>query len=92
MNTVLNSQRLTSNLKFPWAYLVLAYGWAWLFWITIALTRQDYQESPLLLALMFLGVFGPGIAGILLTYREQGKAGGRDFWQRVFDFRRIHPV
>jgi membrane protease YdiL (CAAX protease family) len=76
-------------IKFPWFYLLLAYGWAWLFWIPIALTRQDYQTSPILLAGMFLGACGPGMAGIVLTYREQGKEGGRDFWRRVFDFRRI---
>ncbi len=75
--------------RFPWLYLLLAYCLTWIFWIPIALTRQDYQESPFLLAMMFLGVFGPGIAGIILTYREQGKEGGRDFWHRVFDFRRI---
>lgn len=77
------------NRKFPWLYLILAYGLTWLFWIPVALTRQDYQTSPILLAVVFLGVFGPGIAGIILTYREQGKEGGRDFWHRVFDFRRI---
>jgi membrane protease YdiL (CAAX protease family) len=79
----------TLKPKFPWHYLFLAYGLTWLFWIPVALTRQDYQASPLLLAVVFLGVFGPGIAGIVLTYREQGKEGGRDFWHRVFDFRRI---
>jgi len=78
-----------SKLKFPWLYLLLTYGLTWLFWIPVALTRQDYQESPLLLVAMFLGAFGPGIAGIVLTYREQGKEGGRDFWHRVFDLRRI---
>jgi len=75
--------------KFPWLYLILSYGLTWIFWIPIALTQQDYQESPLLLSLMFLGVFGPGIAGIMMTYREQGKEGRRDFWRRIFDFRRI---
>lgn len=78
-----------SKPKFPWLYVLLAYGLTWIFWIPVALTRQDYQESPLLLVLVFLGVFGPGIAGIIMTYREQGKEGGRDFWRRVFDFRRI---
>ena len=78
----------TAN-KFPWLYLLIAYGMTWLFWIPIALTRQDYQTSPILLAGMFLGVFGPGAAGIILTYREGGKEGGRDFWRRVFDFHRI---
>ena len=79
----------TRKSKFPWLYLLLAYGLTWLFWIPIALTRQDYQTSPALLAIFFLGVFGPGIAGIVMTYREQGREGGRDFWRRVFDFRRI---
>ena len=79
----------TSKLKFPWLYVSLAYGLAWMFWIPVALIRLDYQASPLLLAAVFLGVFGPGIAGILLTYRELGREGGREFWRRVFDFRRI---
>jgi len=79
----------TSQPKFPWLYLLLAYGLTWFFWIPVALTRQDYQTSPFLLAVVFLGVFGPGIAGIIMTYREQGREGGRDFWRRVFDFRRI---
>lgn len=79
-----------SKPGFPWLYVIMAYGLAWSFWIPIALTGQNFQKSPLLLALMFLGVFGAGIAGIILTYREQGRAGGRDYWHRVFDFRRIH--
>lgn len=77
--------------KFPWLYLLLAYGLAWIFWIPVALSGQNYQQSPELLALMFLGTFGPGIAGIILTYREQGHAGRKDYWQWVFDFRRISP-
>jgi uncharacterized protein len=77
--------------KFPWLFVFLAYGISWLFWIPVALTGKDFRESPILMAVMFLGAFGPGAAGIFLTYREQGKAGGRDFWRRVFDFRRIQP-
>jgi len=78
-----------SKSQFPWLYLLVAYGVTWVFWIPIALTRQDYQTSPFLLAMVFLGVFGPGMAGIVMTYREKGKDGGRDFWRRVFDFRRV---
>jgi membrane protease YdiL (CAAX protease family) len=87
----MTSKMNTPNPKFPWLYLVLAYGLAWLCWIPVAWTGQDYQSSPLLLSLFLLGVFGPGIAGIVLTYRDQGRAGGQDFWQRVFDWRRIRP-
>ncbi len=78
-----------SKHDFPWRYVIISYGLAWLIWIPIALTGQNYQQSPLLLILMFLGVFAPGIAGIILTYREQGLEGRRDYWRRVFDFRRI---
>ena len=79
----------TINLKFPWFYLFFAYGMTWLFWIPVALTKQDYQTSSILLTGMFLGAFGPGAAGIIMTYREQGKEGGREFWRRACDFRRI---
>ena len=75
-----DSQMTVAKLKFPWLFLLLAYGLTWVFWIPVSLTRQDYQESPLLLALVFLGVFGPGIAGIILTYYEGGQDGSRDFW------------
>lgn len=81
---------IASKPNFPWRYLLLAYGLTWIFWIPVALTRQDYQASPILLAVMFLGVFGPGMAGILMTYREQGREGRSDFWRRVVDFRRIN--
>lgn len=79
-----------TKVKFPWFFLLLAYSLSWLFWILVALTKKDYQDSPFLLLLVLIGVFGPGIAGIALTYVEKGKDGGRDFWDRVFDFKRIH--
>jgi CAAX protease family protein len=77
--------------KFPWLYLLLAYGWTWLWLIPVALTRRDYQSSPLLLVIVFIGIFGPGLAGILLTYREGGREKVDDFWRRALDFRRIRP-
>jgi membrane protease YdiL (CAAX protease family) len=55
----------------------------------MALTGRAYQSSPLLILLLLLGVFGPGLAGIILTYREEGEQGGREFWRRVTDIRRI---
>jgi len=81
-----------SRTKFPWLYLVLAYALAWMFWIPVALTGQDYQNSPLLLIIVLIGVFGPGIAGILLTYLQGDRAQRRDFWRRMLDVRRIRPV
>ena len=56
----------TSRVRLPWLYLVLAYAFAWVVWIPVALTGQDYQSSPLLLVTVLVGVFGPGLAGALL--------------------------
>ncbi len=75
--------------RFPWVYLLLAYALAWIFWIPLAMTGRDYQSSPLLVALFLLGVSGPGLSGIILTYWEGGRQGAREFWQRAFDFHRI---
>ena len=80
---------MKSATKFPWLYLLLAYGWAWLWWIPLALSGVDYQSSPLLIVVVLIGVFGPGLAGIFLTYRSRSLEERRDFWQRAFDFRRV---
>ncbi len=82
---------MKTSFRFPWRFLILAYSFSWLFWIPVVLTGQDYQASPVLLAFVFLGVFGPGLAGILMTYVEGGWAGGRDFWARALDVRRVRP-
>jgi membrane protease YdiL (CAAX protease family) len=79
----------TSQNRFPWLYIILAYGLAWLFWIPVASTGTDYQTSPLLLVVTLTGVFGPGLAGIILTYLDKDKNSRKDFWQRTFDIRRI---
>ncbi len=75
--------------RVPWVYLMLAYGWSWLVWTPVAFTRIDYQSSPVLVALLLLGVFGPGLAAIFLTYRGTDGAERRDFWRRLLDLRRI---
>ena len=40
--------------RFPWLYLAISYAFAWLLWIPVALTGQDYQESPVLLVLVLV--------------------------------------
>ena len=80
---------MRNDPKFPWLYLLLAYGWAWLWWIPVALSKVDYQTSPLLISVVLIGVFGPGLAGIALTYLSGDAEERRDFWQRAFDIRRV---
>jgi membrane protease YdiL (CAAX protease family) len=82
----------SSRPRFPWLFLVLAYAFAWAFWIPVAWTRQDYQSSPLLLAGLLAGVFGPGLAAIVLVHLREDKAARRDFWARALDPRRIRPI
>ena len=82
----------SSRPRFPWLYLVLAYAFAWVFWIPVAWTKQDYQSSPLLLVAVLAGVFGPGLAAIILVHLHEDRAARRDFWRRVLDPRRIRPV
>jgi membrane protease YdiL (CAAX protease family) len=82
----------SSRPKFPWLYLVLAYAFAWVFWTPIAWTGQDYQSSPVLLIAMLAGVFGPGLAAIVLVHLHEDKAARRDFWARAVDPRRIRPI
>ena len=80
---------MKQTTRIPWPFLLLAYGWAWLWWIPVAWSRIDYQTSSLLVAVVLIGVFGPGLAGILLTYRSDNPGEPRDFWLRAFDFRRV---
>ena len=82
----------SSRPKFPWLYLILAYAFAWVFWIPIAWTGQDYQSSPVLLIAMLAGVFGPGLAAIVLVHLRKDKAARRDFWARAVDPRRIRSI
>lgn len=56
-----------ANQRIPWWYVILAHGLTWLFWIPVALAGRDYQASPLLLLLTFVGVFEPGLAVIVIT-------------------------
>jgi membrane protease YdiL (CAAX protease family) len=78
--------------RFPWLYLVLAYGFAWVVWIPVGWTRQDYQSSPILVAALLTGVFGPGLAAIILVHLRGDREERRDFWSRALDPRRIRPV
>jgi membrane protease YdiL (CAAX protease family) len=83
--------QVKTKTKFPWLFILLAYGWAWLWLIPVAVSGLDYKRSPLLFLAVFIGVFGPGLAGIFLTGREGDRESRRDFWWRAVDFRRIHP-
>ena len=72
----------------PWKFFALALGISWFFWIWVILLGWDVFTFP---AIIFgaLGLFGPAIAEIILISRTHDKEQWRDYWQRVFDIRRI---
>ncbi len=88
-NAKIHLRLIKSGTKFPCLYLLLAYGWAWLWTIPVALTRQDYRTSTLLFLATFIAVFGPGLAAIVLIYRADDQQARHDYWRRAFDIRRI---
>ena len=72
----------------PWKFFALALGISWFFWIWVILLGWDVFTFP---AIIFgaLGLFGPAIAEIILISHTYDKEQWRDYWQRVFDIRRI---
>jgi membrane protease YdiL (CAAX protease family) len=74
----------------PWPYFILALGWSWLFWITVVLTGMDISATPGIV-LFALGLCGPAVSAILLTYLTGDKQERREYWSRLINFKRIGP-
>jgi membrane protease YdiL (CAAX protease family) len=77
--------------KIPWLFLLLSFAISWTVWIPVALTKQDYQSSPYLLAAVLVGGFGPGLAAIILNFFSKDLDQVVDFRQRIYQFRHIRP-
>lgn len=75
----------------PWAFFALTYGWTWLFWLVAVATGRPMDNAPVPL-LVALGGVGPMAAALILLYTRNNKAAQRNYWRRVFDFRRIGPA
>lgn len=72
----------------PWPFLALALAFSWLFWIPAALIGQDIWAGPQVW-LLYIGGLGPVAAALLLLYGAGDPTQQRDYWRRVFDYRRI---
>jgi membrane protease YdiL (CAAX protease family) len=82
------NEKTRSVLMSPWTYFAATYAWTWLIW-GIVLAQGLTMESGLGLGLLLLGVMGPMVIDLVVTYLTQNKEGRRDYWKRVLSFRRI---
>lgn len=76
-----------SKLSSPWLFFAATFAWTWSFWILAVVLGLGNTAAGVVLSL--LGVLGPMVAGIGLTYLTYDQEGRRDYWRRVIDFRRI---
>lgn len=76
------------NKKFV-TYSVLTCTFSWLCWLPILPYLEGSPfESPLpVLAMFFVGAYGPSIMGVLLTAFYDGKKGLKSLWQRACKIR-----
>jgi hypothetical protein len=86
LRTASAPNRLTS----PWPYFLLALGWSWLFWLPVVFAGMDIAVAPGIV-LFILGILGPSVSGILLTYLTGDQQERREYWRRLTSFRRIKP-
>lgn len=82
-------QRLAfSRSARPGRFFALAFGLSWAFWGPAALSGQTIVGSGWVW-LLYAGGLGPALAEVLLLWRERDPDAWCDYWQRVFDVRRI---
>ena len=81
-------------------YFFLTYIITWTCWFAVILLIEPYIAAPELAPISLLifleillkvGVFGPGIAGLILTLTLYGKSDLRDFVSRIFKWK-VNPI
>lgn len=69
---------------FPWLFFILTFAFSWALWIPFVISGKEVS----LLAVAG-GAFAPTIVGAILASVFRDRDGRRDFWKRVYSFRRI---
>ena len=73
------------------AYAAIAFAVSWAIEIPLALKALGIVSADIPFAIHYLAAFGPFIAGILLTWRENGSAGLKHLLDRATHWR-VGPV
>lgn len=87
-NTGKPSTSPPSTLSSPWFFFVVVFSWTWLFWI-LATALGTSIQTTLGRMLLLLGLLGPMLGGIGLTYLTRDKEYCREYWSRIVDTKRI---
>jgi len=72
-------------------YVGLAFGLSWTCWIPAVLSDQG-MRSPPIQWLVYAGILGPALAGLVLVYFVDDKARRADYWARAVQFRRLRSA
>ena len=76
---------MDKNLKELGKYTLLAYGISWLIWVPAILNGLGIIKLPFRIGI--IGVFGPMMAALILTFKSQGKEGVSSLLRRSFSGR-----
>jgi uncharacterized protein len=76
--------RPASHTGFPWLFFILTFAFSWALWIPFVISGREVS----LLAIAG-GAFAPTIVGAILASISRDRESRRDFWKRVYSFRRI---
>jgi hypothetical protein len=81
-------RRVEATIWFPWDYLIITFGVAWLCWLPAVLETQGVLELPIPTEVfLLLGIFGPLAGAIWATVRRGGWSAVRGLLARVLDLR-----
>ena len=69
------------------SYFVLAYLLSWLLWVPLAIVNSISKVPEELFLLLFVGIWGPTVAGFIMTRVVEGKDGIRKLLRRYLDWR-----
>lgn len=78
------------KLAQPWIYFLATYVWTWSFFgLAYLMNLSAESGSAIGVVITLLALAGPSVMGIIFTYLALNKAGQNDYWQRVWDYKRI---
>ena len=67
--------------KYPLvSYFVLAYLLSWLLWVPLAIVNNISEVPEALMLLLFVGIWGPTVAGFIMTRVVDGREGVSRLW------------